>query len=105
MALLRDQFPDVAPRDELDVVLLEHFAKGVAGEEVEVALAPGGAPIRMIRSGASHLRIVVSEMNHDLRHAGLEFAQRIAIETGPVLRRDARIDVEHAIDEDVVRLD
>src|SRR5678816_2174091 len=37
---LFDQFPDLAPGDEFDVVFLQDFTKGVAGEEFEVALAP-----------------------------------------------------------------
>src|ERR1044072_842538 len=77
---LRDQFPDVAPGYQFNVVLREHFAKGVAGEEVEVALAPRCAPVGMVGSGAAHFRIVVSEMNHDLRHAGFEFTQSVAVE-------------------------
>src|ERR1043166_9334409 len=99
---LRDQFPNVAPGDELDVVLSEHFAKGVAGEEVEVALAPGCAPVRVIGSGAAHLCVVVSEMYHDLRHAGFELAQLVTVKLGPILRRDTRIDIQHAINVDVL---
>src|SRR6478609_8894451 len=72
--LLGNQLTNLTPGDELDVVLLENFAKSVAGEEVEVALAPGCAPVRMIRSCAAHFRIVVREMNHDLGYARLEFA-------------------------------
>src|ERR1044072_5243188 len=99
---LRDQFPDVAPGYQFNVVLSEHFAKGVAGEEVEVALAPRCAPVGMVGSGASHLGIVVREMDHDLRHAAFELAQLVTVKPGPILWRDTRIDIQHAIDIDVV---
>src|ERR1044072_9500313 len=69
---LRDQFPDVAPGYQFNVVLREHFAKGLAGEEVEVTLTPPFASVGMVGSGSAHLCIVVSEIYHDLRHAGFE---------------------------------
>src|SRR6185436_5487897 len=66
---LLDEFAELAPGDEFDLVFLKQLAKGVAGEEFKIALAPGGAPIRMIGRCALHFSVVVGEVDDDLRHA------------------------------------
>src|SRR5690349_19518516 len=103
LKLLRQQLSHIPPGNEFDLVLFEHLAKGVAGKEVEVALAPRRAPVRMVESRATHLGVVVGEMDHKLSHARFEFPQRVSIELRPVLRRDAGIDGNHMIDENIIR--
>src|SRR6185369_16890640 len=86
---LLNQFPDLAPGDEFDVVFLKDFTKGIAGEEFEVALAPGCAPVRMIGCCGTHFGVVVGEVNYDFRYAGLEFLECVSVKLRPVLRRDS----------------
>ena len=54
------------------MVFLKDFTEGVAGEVIEVALPPGGAPVRMIDGDTFHLGVVVREVNDDFRHTGFE---------------------------------
>src|SRR5688572_28581369 len=56
---LRDEFAYLAPRDELDVVLFQQPPEGFAGDEVVVALAPSGAPVRVVERHGAHLLVVV----------------------------------------------
>jgi hypothetical protein len=45
---LLNQFAEFTVGDQLNLIVLKDFAEGSAGEEFEIALAPGGAPIGMI---------------------------------------------------------
>ena len=99
---LFNQLAQFSPGDELDLVLLKQLTEGVAGEEFEVALAPGGAPIRMVEGCALHFSVIVGEVYDDLSDSGFEFPDRVGIELRPVTRRDGLIDVENSIDVNVV---
>ena len=61
---------DLAPGDELDVLVVEELAEGGAGEIVEVALAPGGAPGVAFASGGAHFRVVIGEVDDQFGNAG-----------------------------------
>jgi hypothetical protein len=45
---LLNQFAELTVGDQLNLIVLKDFAEGSAGEEFEIALAPGGAPVGMI---------------------------------------------------------
>ena len=64
-----DQFP---PRDELDLLLLKQLAKFLAGEEIEVTLAPGSAPSVALASGGFHFVVCKGQMNDEFGDAGLK---------------------------------
>ena len=104
MLCLLDQFSELTPGDEFYLVFLEQLAKRVAGEEFEIALAPGCSPVRMIESCAAHFGVVVREVNDEFSHSRFEFLDRVGIKPGPIARRYALIDVENAIDVNVVWL-
>ena len=48
-----------SPSDKLDVLFPKEFAKSLAAKEVEIALAPGGAPSVALKRGGLHF--VISE--------------------------------------------
>src|SRR5688500_20198800 len=65
------QLPDLAPGNELDLILLENFPEFIAGEEIEIALSPRRAPIRMIMSSCPHFCIVIRQVDDNLTDARL----------------------------------
>src|SRR2546423_11164191 len=96
--MLLDQLAELAPGDEFYLVFLKQLAEGIAGEEFEIALAPGRSPVRMIESCATHFRIVIGEVNDDFSYSRLQFFDCVGIKLGPVACRHTRIDVQRAID-------
>src|SRR5918992_6316144 len=50
--LFLEELAQFAPGDQFNSLIFEQLAEGIAGEEVEIALSPGSAPVRMIESGA-----------------------------------------------------
>src|SRR5438034_6967381 len=70
---------DGAPPNEDHVVIDEGRTKLGAGNDVEIALAPGSIPNRKVHGDGSHLRVVVREMNEELADAGLEMLDDIDV--------------------------
>ena len=63
------QFP---PGDELDVLFLKQLAELEASEEIEIALAPGGAPSITLARGGFHLFVGKGDVNDELGDARLK---------------------------------
>src|SRR5439155_26309305 len=103
-SLLRPSYQpaDFAPSDELDVVLAEQAVERLGGEKVEVALTPRGPPAGVIKSYRAHLLVVEGEVNHKLRHARLQFLDRVRVELRPPLRRDVRANGDDSVNQYVV---
>src|SRR5438034_7996334 len=70
---------DGAPPNEDHVVIDEGLTKLGAGNDVEIALAPGSIPNREVHGDGSHLRVVVREMNEELADAGLQMLDDIDV--------------------------
>src|SRR6266568_3662569 len=70
---------DGAPPNEDHVVIDESLTKLGAGNDVEIALAPGSIPNREVHGDGSHLRVVVREMNEELADAGLQMLDDIDV--------------------------
>lgn len=76
-----------------------------AADEVEIILAPLGAPVGMIESGALDFSVVVGEVNDELIGAGREGLQQFFVGIEPLGFRHAREDFHHAIENDDVRIE
>jgi len=77
-----------APGNELDVLLLKQLPEFLAGEEIEIALAPGGAPgIAFARSGF-HFFIGEGDVDDEFRDTGLEIFEGRLVEVSPPFGRD-----------------
>ena len=59
--------------------------EGIAGEEVEVALATGGAVVGMVDRDGAHLGVVESGVDDDLGDAGLEVFEEAGVEGVPLV--------------------
>src|SRR5687768_8997566 len=99
---LRDEPSYLAPRDELDVVLFQQPPEGFAGDEVVVALAPSGAPVRVVERHGAHLLVVVGEVDDELRDARLQALYQLGVVRGPAFGRDRGVDVYQTVDDDAV---
>ena len=94
------QFP---PSDKFDVLLLKQLAKFLAGEEVEIALAPGSAPRVTLASSGFHFVIGEGQMNDEFGDAGLKIFQSDFIEFSPLFRGNGRGDGDGVVENDVAR--
>ena len=63
------QFP---PGDELDVLFLEQLPECGAGEKIEIALAPGGAPGVTLARGGFHFVIGEAQVDDEFGDARLK---------------------------------
>ncbi len=59
MTVLSQNLLNVDPAGQDDVILFERLAKWRAGHGLNLALPPGGAPIRMIHGDRLRFRVVV----------------------------------------------
>ena len=78
----------MAPGYELDVLLFEQGAELLAGEEIEVALTPGGAPGIALAGGGFHFVVVECQMNDEFGDARLKIFQGGLVEIIPLFGRD-----------------
>src|SRR5262245_36826335 len=101
----QDTAGDLAPGDELDLLLAEGGAEGVAGEEVEVALAPGGPPGLDAGVLRARLGVVVADVRLEEVDAGRELAEGLEVVGGPLVGRDGRRDSDLAVDDHIVGAD
>src|SRR5687767_12843445 len=99
---LPDEFADLAPGDEPDVVLFEQAAEGLGRDEVEVALPPRRAPAGVAERDGAHLLVVVGEVDDELRDAGAQALYQVGVVLGPALGRDRGVDVYQAVYGDAV---
>src|SRR5437016_6583978 len=92
------QFP---PGDELYILILEQLAEFGASEEIEIALAPGGAPgVTLARSGC-HFVIGEGQVDNKFGDAGLKILEGGLVEIGPLFRWDGGIDGNGVVKDDV----
>src|SRR5205085_12235246 len=82
------QFP---PGDELDVLFLEQLPECGAGEKIEIALAPGGAPCVTLARGGFILVSGEGRGVADSVTPGWRFLEGGLVETGHFLGRNAGI--------------
>src|SRR5438034_2359214 len=68
-ALHGSRLGQVFPADSYEALLAQELAEGLALDEVEVGLSPGGAPIGVIPRRAAHLLVVPGEVQDELVHA------------------------------------
>src|SRR5271169_6173895 len=92
---------EFAPGDEFDVLTGEQLTEFLAGEEVEIALAPGGAPGVALARGGFHFVVIVAEVDDKFGYAGLEIFEGGHVELGPPGWRDGGLDGDGVIDDDV----
>ncbi len=92
------QFP---PGDELDVLFLEQLPECGAGEKIEIALAPGGAPGVTLARGGFHFVIGEGQVDDEFGDARLKILEGGLVEIGPLLRRNGGIDGNGVLQDDV----
>src|SRR6476660_2779728 len=90
------------PSDELDVLFAQELAESVAGEEVEVALTPGGAPGGAFARGGAHFGVVVAEVDDQFGDSWLEVAKSVLVEIAPFFWWDGWFDGDGVIDDHIV---
>ena len=93
---------DLAPGDELDVLVAEELAEFATGEEIEVALAPCGTPGVAFAGSGAHFRVVVGKVDDEFGYTGLHVANGVFVEVRPPFRRDAGVDGDGVIDDYVI---
>src|SRR5882724_542026 len=99
---LPDQLAEFAPGNKLDVILLEQLAKSIAGDEVEIALAPFSAPIGMAKGHSLHLFVGKCQMHDHVRDSGSQILYFVCVEPGPVLGSYSRLNAYRSIQHDVI---
>ena len=93
---------NLAPGDELDVLFLEELAELGAGEEIEVSLAPGGAPGFAFAGCGTQFGIIVGEVNDEFGYARLQIAQSVLVKVAPFFRRHTWFDGDGVVDDNVI---
>ena len=92
---------EFAPGNQLDVLLLEQLAEFGAGEEIEIALAPSGAPSVPLAGSGFHFVIGESDMNDEFGNARLKIFQGRLVKVGPFFRRDGGSDGNGVVEDDI----
>src|SRR5258705_13947031 len=90
---------DLAPGDELDVLVAEDVAEFRTGEEIEVALAPCGTPGVAFAGSSAHFRVVVGKVDDEFGYTGLHVANGVFVELRPPFWPDAGVDGDGVIDD------
>ena len=93
---------NLAPGDELDVLFAEELAEFGAGEEIEVALAPGGAPGFAFAGCGTHFGVIVGQVNDEFGYAWLQIAESVLVKVGPFFWRDIWFDGDGVVDDNVI---
>ena len=70
------------------MIVFEGFAEGEAGDGVDFALAPGGAPVRVIHGDGLGFGVVEGQVDKDFGDARLEIVDEVDVVVGPAGRRD-----------------
>src|SRR5579859_7167412 len=86
----------------MNLIVAEQFLKFVAGEKIEIALAPVRAPGIAFASGGFHFGVGVSEVDDEFGDAGFEMKESVFVKIVPLGRRDAGFHGDDAIDDDVI---
>src|SRR6266478_1830389 len=92
---------DLAPSDKLDVLRGEQLAKFLAGEEIEIALAPGRAPSVAFARGGFQFIVGEAEVDDEFGYAGLQIFEGGLVEIGPLVRCDDGSDRNCMVDDDI----
>src|SRR5262245_19368188 len=87
----------------MDLVIAEQLLEFRAGEKIEVALAPLGAPGIAFACCGFHFLVGVSKMDDEFGDTRLDMFESIFIESGPFRGWKARLHGDDAIDDHVVR--
>jgi hypothetical protein len=90
-----------APGDQLDALLLKQLAEFGAGEEIEIALAPSGAPSVALARGRFHFVIGESEMDDEFSDAGLNICEGSLVKLGPFFWRNSGRDSNSVVEDDI----
>jgi hypothetical protein len=90
-----------APGDQLDVLLLKQLAEFGAGEEIEVALAPGGAPSVTLTRGGFHFVIVEGDVDNEFGDARMKVVQSSFVKLRPFFRRNRGRDGDGVVEDDM----
>ena len=87
--------------DQHDVVVFQCLFEFGAGNDVVVALPPGGSVVGMIDGDGLHLGVVVSEVNDQLSEAGLQILDEVQIKVFPSGGRNVWARDQNGIEHDV----
>src|SRR6516225_2777834 len=90
-----------SPSDKLDVLFPKEFVKSLASKEVEIALAPGGAPSVAFKCGGLHFLISEGWVDDEFSNARLEILESGPIEISPLLRWDVRTDGNGVVEDNI----
>src|ERR1700741_141817 len=93
---------NLAPGDQLDILVLQELAEGGAGEVIEVTLTPGGAPGVTFAGGGAHFFVVVGEVDDEFGYTRLHGLNGTLVEVGPFFWRDAGVDGNGVVDHYVI---
>ncbi len=86
----------------MNLIVAKQLLKFGAGEKVEVALAPCGAPSFALPRCGEHFFVGVREMDDEFGDARFEMLESVFVEIVPVCGRNARLHGDNSVDHDVV---
>ncbi len=88
LRLLVQEFFQISPSDQDDVIFFQEFLEFWAGNDVVVALAPGGAVVGMIDGDGLQFGVVVTEVDDEFGDSGLQILDGVEIEILPAIRAE-----------------
>jgi len=92
---------EFTPGDQLDVLLLKQLAELGAGEEIEVALAPSGAPSVTLARSSFHFVVGEGDVDYEFGYAGLKILEGSFVELGPFFWRNGGSDGNGVVEDDI----
>jgi hypothetical protein len=93
-------FGKILPRDKNEALVFQEFLEFGTADQVEIVLAPLRAPVGMIKGGALDFGVIVGEMNDELAGARREGLQHFLVRVEPLRLRDARANLNDAVEHD-----
>jgi len=90
-----------APGNQLDVLLLKQLAEFGAGEEIEIALAPGGAPSVTLAGSGFHFVVGEGDMDDEFSDTGLKIFQGSFVKFRPLDMRNGGRDGNGVVEDDI----
>src|SRR5580692_11841588 len=88
-----------APGDELNVLLRKQIAEFLAGEEIEITLAPGSAPGVALARGGFQFIVVVAEVDDEFGYAGLQILEGGLVKIRPLGGRNGGCDGDGVVED------
>src|SRR6266568_4657069 len=91
----------ILPLDEDDVIFLQRLLEFGAGDNIIVALPPGGAVVRVIQSYSLKLRIIMTEVDNYFGETGFQVLHGVDIKIFPFAGRNRGVGDYEGINNDI----